>query len=73
MNDAPEPYQVGFQDSASPIAEGINSIHNEIIYYLVVILVLICWIMTSIIVRFKEGSNKLRMKYLTHGTILELG
>lgn len=58
MNDAPEPYQIGFQDSASPIAEGINSIHNEIIYYLVVILVLICWIMTSIVVRFKEGSNK---------------
>lgn len=72
MNDAPEAYQLGFQDSASPIAEGIISIHNEISYYLLIILVLICWIMASIVVRFKETTNKWRMKYMNHGTALEL-
>jgi hypothetical protein len=72
INDAPEPWQIGFQDSASPIAEGILRIHNEILYYLIVILVLICWILTSIIVKFNENSNKIKYKYLNHGTLIEL-
>nr|QUQ05883.1 cytochrome c oxidase subunit 2 [Neoconidiobolus thromboides] len=72
INDAPEPWQIGFQDSASPIAEGILRIHNEILYYLIVILVLICWVLTSIIVKYNENSNKIKYKYLNHGTLIEL-
>nr|DAC76952.1 TPA_inf: cytochrome c oxidase subunit 2 [Entomophthora muscae] len=72
MNDAPEGWQLGFQDSASPIAEGILRIHNEIQYYLLIILVLICWIITSIIFKFNEESNKFKSKYMNHGTLIEL-
>nr|YP_009558610.1 cytochrome c oxidase subunit 2 [Capillidium heterosporum]AZZ06713.1 cytochrome c oxidase subunit 2 [Capillidium heterosporum] len=72
INDAPEPWQLGFQDSASPIAEGILKIHNEILFYLIIILVLICWILTSIIVKYNENSNKFKYKYLNHGTLIEL-
>lgn len=70
MNDAPEGWQLGFQDSASPIAEGILRIHNEIQYYLLIILVLICWIITSIIFKFNEESNKFKSKYMNHGKIV---
>lgn len=70
MNDAPEAWQLGFQDSASPIAEGILRIHNEIQYYLLIILVLICWIITSIIFKFNEESNKFKSKYMNHGKIV---
>ena len=71
-NDAPEPWQLGLQDSASPISEGILRIHNEIIYYLIIILVSICWIIISIIIKYNESSNKFQYKYLNHGTLIEL-
>lgn len=70
INDAPEPWQLGLQDNASPIAEGILRIHNEILFYLLIILVLICWIISSIIIRFNEKSNKFKSKYLNHGKIV---
>ena len=69
-NDAPEPWQLGLQDSASPISEGILRIHNEIIYYLIIILVSICWIIVSIIIRYNQSNNKFQYKYLNHGTIV---
>lgn len=69
-NDAPEPWQLGLQDSASPISEGILRIHNEIIYYLIIILVSICWIIVSIIIRYNQSNNKFQYKYLNHGKIV---
>ena len=37
-NDAPEPWQLGFQDGASPSYEGIVELHDQIMFYLVIIL-----------------------------------
>lgn len=37
FNDAPEPWQFGFQDGASPTHEGITELHDAIFFYLVVI------------------------------------
>ena len=35
-NDAPEPWQIGFQDGAIPF-EGITELHNSIFFYLMLI------------------------------------
>jgi len=40
-NDAPEPYQLGFQDSGSFIMRGINELHDEITFYLILLLVMV--------------------------------
>jgi cytochrome c oxidase subunit 2 len=37
--DAPEPWQLGFQDGATPTYEGITELHNSIFFYLVVIFI----------------------------------
>lgn len=37
FNDAPEPFQIGFQDGASPGFEGIVALHDSIFFYLVLI------------------------------------
>jgi len=37
--DAPEPWQIGFQDVASPGFEGIIALHDSIMFYLILILV----------------------------------
>ena len=48
-NDAPQPWQLGFQDSASPSFTGIVELHNTIFFFLVVIAVGIFWVLGSTI------------------------
>ena len=70
--DAPEPWQIGFQDGASPTFEGITELHNAIFFYLLVILVGVCWVLGSIIANFSSSKTSLVYKYANHGTLIEL-
>ena len=69
-NDAAEPWDFGFQDSGSITMEGIVQLHDEIMVYLTALLVLVSWLLTSIFI--KDSHNKIRYKYMSHGTLLEL-
>jgi len=71
-NDAPEPWQLGFQDSASPSFEGITELHDQIMFYLVIILLGVSWMLSSILFSFNTNSNKFVHKYHNHGTLIEL-
>lgn len=70
--DAPEPWQLGFQDGATPTYEGITELHNSIFFYLVVIFIGVTWAIGSIIVNFSQNKNPIVYKYLNHGTTIEL-
>src|SRR5579871_5660273 len=70
--DAAEPWQLGFQDGASPSFEGITELHDQIIFYLVIILLGVSWILFSIILNFNSNNNKIVYKYHNHGTLIEL-
>ena len=37
-NDAPEPWGLFFQDNATPQMEGLEELHNNIMFYLAIIL-----------------------------------
>lgn len=39
--DAPEFWQVGFQDTATPVMEGIISLHHDLMFFLCAILVFV--------------------------------
>jgi len=56
-NDAPINWGMGFQDSGSAIAEGIVRLHNILIIYSIVILVVVLWMTTMTIIRFKKRIN----------------
>ena len=71
-NDAPQPWQIGFQDSAAPGFTGIVELHNTIFFYLVVICVGVFWVLFSIIYYFNTKNSPIVHKYLNHGTLLEL-
>ena len=43
LNDAPEPWQIGFQDSAAPGFTGIVELHNTLFFYIVIICVFQCF------------------------------
>ena len=70
--DAAEPWQIGFQDSASPAMTGIFDLHNDIFYYLTIILLGVSWILGLIIYYFNKHNFPIVHKYWTHGTVIEL-
>ena len=72
FNDAPQPWEMGFQDSATPGFTGLVTLHNTIGFYLVVISVGVFWAICSIVYYYNSTKNSIPHKYLTHGTILEL-
>lgn len=71
-NDAPEPWQISFQDGASPSFEGIVDLHSNIFFYLVVIILGVSYILGSIILHYGESNTNIVSKYANHGTLIEL-
>jgi hypothetical protein len=67
-NDAPEPWQIGFQDGASPGFEGITELHDSIFFFLVVISVGVFWALGSVMINFNSTSSPIVYKYANHGT-----
>ena len=39
--DAPQAWQFGFQNPASPIAQGIQDLHNDICFFMIVVLIFV--------------------------------
>nr|YP_010567635.1 cytochrome c oxidase subunit 2 [Ceratocystiopsis pallidobrunnea]UZC53620.1 cytochrome c oxidase subunit 2 [Ceratocystiopsis pallidobrunnea] len=70
--DAPSPWNVYFQDSATPQMEGLVELHDNVMYYLVIILFGVSWILLSIIKNFVISASPISHKYLNHGTLIEL-
>jgi hypothetical protein len=67
FSDAPQPFQIGFQDSAAPGFTGIVELHNTIFFYLVFISVAVFWVLASIIYYFNSTKSAIVHKYLNHG------
>jgi len=59
--DAPQAWQFGFQDPASPIAQGIQDLHNDICFFMIVVLVFVVWMLLRTLWHFhwtkKPGSK----------------
>jgi len=72
FNDAPQPWQFGFQDSAAPAFTGLVSLHNTVGFYLIIISLAVFWVFFSLIYCYGSKNHPIAHKYLTHGTVLEL-
>jgi cytochrome c oxidase subunit II len=70
--DAPSPWGIYFQDSATPQMEGLIELHDNIMYYLIIILFSVGWILVSIMKNYVSSKSPISHKYLTHGTLIEL-
>ena len=70
--DAPRPWGIYFQDSASPQMEGIEELHNNILYYLAIIMFAVSWMAISIVKTYTSKKSPIAHKYLNHGTLVEL-
>ena len=70
--DTPRPWGLYFQDSATPQMEGLVELHDNILFYLVIILFGVGWIILSIIRKYYIDESPISHKYLNHGTLIEL-
>ena len=72
FNDAPQPWQIGFQDSACPGFTGIIELHNTIFFYLIVISVGVFWVLGSVIYYYNSRKSPIVHKYLNHGKVVPI-
>ena len=72
--DAPEPWQLGFQDPASPIMEGIIEFYNNIFFFLTVIAIMVSWLLFRCISLYSDDYTDPNRKVamFTHSTPLEV-
>lgn len=69
--DAAEPWQLGFQDAATPIMQGINDLHHDIFFFLILILVFVLWMLVRALWHFREQTNPIPQR-IVHGTTIEI-
>ena len=71
FGDAPETWQIGFQDPATPIMEGIINLHHDLMFFICVISTFVTWMLFRTIWHFGSTQNTIPSS-LTHGTLIEM-
>nr|QDH82173.1 cytochrome c oxidase subunit 2 [Broussonetia kaempferi]QDH82197.1 cytochrome c oxidase subunit 2 [Broussonetia papyrifera] len=69
--DAAEPWQLGFQDAATPMMQGIIDLHHDIFFFLILILVFVLWILVRALWHFHYQKNPIPQR-IVHGTTIEI-
>tara|TARA_B100000787_G_C16124025_1_gene264083 strand:- start:68 stop:835 length:768 start_codon:yes stop_codon:yes gene_type:complete len=69
--DAPEAWQLYFQEPATPAMEGIVNLHNDIMAIITFIAIFTFWMMGRACYLFSSQRNKTPSK-VVHGTVIEL-
>jgi cytochrome c oxidase subunit 2 len=67
----PDPWQIGLQESGSPVMDGIVSFHNLVMYIITAITIFVLALLVTVVVRFNARSNPMPTK-TTHNTALEI-
>lgn len=68
--DHPQAWQLGFQDTATPIAEGIVDLHHDIVFFLVIISVFVLYLLIRVVTMFHEAKNNYIK--IVHGKVIEI-
>lgn len=69
--DAAEPWQLGFQDAATPMMQGIIDLHHDIMFFLVIILIFVLWMLVRTLWHFNYKRNPVPER-IVHGTTIEI-
>nr|YP_010502956.1 cytochrome c oxidase subunit 2 [Psychotria viridis]YP_010502964.1 cytochrome c oxidase subunit 2 [Psychotria viridis]UXD78733.1 cytochrome c oxidase subunit 2 [Psychotria viridis]UXD78741.1 cytochrome c oxidase subunit 2 [Psychotria viridis]UXD78776.1 cytochrome c oxidase subunit 2 [Psychotria viridis]UXD78784.1 cytochrome c oxidase subunit 2 [Psychotria viridis] len=69
--DAAEPWQLGSQDAATPMMQGIIDLHHDIFFFLILILVFVSWILVRTLWHFHYKKNPIPQR-IVHGTTIEI-
>lgn len=67
----PKPWQIGFQPAATPVMEGIDSLHNLLLVVIFIIGIFVTGLLIYVIFRFRASKNPVPSK-ITHNTFIEI-
>src|SRR5450755_4092949 len=67
----PEPWQLGFQTSASPVMDDIVWFHNFLLWLIIAITLFVLALLLIVIVKFNARSNPVPSR-ITHNTTIEV-
>jgi len=70
--DAAESWQLGIQDPATPVVEGMIFFHNYLCAFILAIGILVVWMLWVIINSFDERNNESLSQKFTHSSLLEI-
>jgi cytochrome c oxidase subunit 2 len=71
LSDAADPLQLGFQDAATPMMQGIIDLHHDIFFFLILILVFVSRILVRALWHFNYKKNPIPQR-IVHGTTIEI-
>lgn len=69
--DAPESWQLGFQDPATPLAAGVMNLHHDIMFLVVFIAGFVGWMLARTVILFGAKRNPIPSR-VVHGTTIEI-
>ena len=69
--DAAVPWQLNFQDPATPVMEGILNFHNDLMFFIVMLAVFVTFLLARCLYFFNENRNKVSSNVI-HGTTIEI-
>jgi cytochrome c oxidase subunit 2 len=69
--DQPHAWQLGMQDPASPVAERVQSLHNGILYVIILITLFVVALLAYVCLRFRAKANP-NPSQTTHNTLIEI-
>jgi cytochrome c oxidase subunit 2 len=69
--DASVDWQFGFQEPATPTAEGILDFHDYLVFFCILICILVFWFLFRIIILFGNKNNN-DVQMFTHSSTLEI-
>jgi cytochrome c oxidase subunit 2 len=71
LTDAAKPWQIGFQDPATPIAEGIVHFHHDLRVILLLVVTFVGWMLYRIVDQFRADRGH-QPSTVVHGTTIEV-
>ena len=69
--DAAEPWQLGSQDAATPMMQGIIDLHHDIFFFLILLFVFVSRILVRALWHFHYKQNQIPQR-IVHGTTIEI-
>ena len=70
--DAPRPWGIYFQDSGTSQMEILTELHDNILFFLIIILFGVAWLLLTIINKFSNMAWPLSQRFTSHGTTIEI-
>jgi len=71
--DSSSAWQLGFQDAASPVMEGIINLHHDLMFFITFVLFFVLVVLVRTLYFFNiSSSNAGSGQTVVHGTVIEI-